>query len=288
MTELQKTILDIFKEVALLCEKEHIDYYALGGTAIGAVWHSGFIPWDDDMDIMIPVEDFDRFIGAAERNLPDYLKIYTYKDSVRYGNIFIKVVDVRTTLIESVEVDYPLMYKGVFLDIMPLGGIPDNCIKRLLFYTRLYVYISCNVVHRAKEYSTVLSRFLYGFLYPFHIKRKNNIHYYMDRWKALIAENPCGSCRRVGYVWSRKVIKWNFPRAFFAEGKEFSFEDTVIQCPKEWDECLKAEFGNYMELPEEKERIPSHTYFVDLHTSYEFYRKHPEMVSDKKGMRNDR
>ena len=65
MNELQKRILDIFKAVAKICKENGITYYAIGGTAIGAVRHQGFIPWDDDLDIAIPIEQYDRFIQSA-------------------------------------------------------------------------------------------------------------------------------------------------------------------------------------------------------------------------------
>ena len=84
MNDLQKKILDIFKAVAKICKDHDITYYAIGGTAIGAVRHQGFIPWDDDLDIAIPIEQYDRFIEIARRELPEGLTVMTPVDIEHY------------------------------------------------------------------------------------------------------------------------------------------------------------------------------------------------------------
>ena len=76
MTDVQEKILEIFKEIVKVCNKYDIPYYAIGGTCLGAVRHKGFIPWDDDMDIAIPIEDIDRFIKIAKKELQN-IYIYT-------------------------------------------------------------------------------------------------------------------------------------------------------------------------------------------------------------------
>ena len=81
MTEIQKKILDIFHQISQICDKEKIEYYAIGGTCIGAVRDKGFVPWDDDMDIAIPIEQFDKFIDIAKQKLPPKYEVLTYKDS---------------------------------------------------------------------------------------------------------------------------------------------------------------------------------------------------------------
>ena len=85
MNELQKKILDIFKAVSKICKEHGITYYAIGGTAIGAVRHQGFIPWDDDLDIAIPIEQYDQFIAIARRELPEGLIVMTPADIEHYA-----------------------------------------------------------------------------------------------------------------------------------------------------------------------------------------------------------
>ena len=77
MNVIQERIFEIFLEIKKICEKNNIKYFAIGGTCIGAVRHKGFIPWDDDLDVAIPIEKFTEFKYFAERELPSFLKIYT-------------------------------------------------------------------------------------------------------------------------------------------------------------------------------------------------------------------
>ena len=72
LRDLQLTELGIFKEIAALCERHNIPYYAMAGTALGAVRHKGFIPWDDDMDLGIPRPYYEKFAEAAKKELPEY------------------------------------------------------------------------------------------------------------------------------------------------------------------------------------------------------------------------
>ena len=144
MTDLQKRILDIFREVRDILDRNGITYFAIGGTCIGAVRHGGFIPWDDDLDIAVPIEQFGRMLDLLKAELPPHLELYTGAERKHYRYIFVKVTDNRTTFIEKTEIGYPDAYKGVFIDIMPISGVlPD---KR--FYSRIKRYFSMNVRRR--------------------------------------------------------------------------------------------------------------------------------------------
>ena len=105
MTEIQEKILEIFQQVSILCEKEKIEYYAIGGTCIGAIRDKGFVPWDDDMDIAIPIEQFNKFIDIARQQLPSKYEVLTYKESLHYSEIFIKVIDKETSYIEDCKMN---------------------------------------------------------------------------------------------------------------------------------------------------------------------------------------
>ena len=104
MTDLQKRILDIFREVRDILDRNGITYFAIGGTCIGAVRHGGFIPWDDDLDIAVPIEQFGRMLDLLKAELPPHLELYTGAERKHYRYIFVKVTDNRTTFIEKTEI----------------------------------------------------------------------------------------------------------------------------------------------------------------------------------------
>ena len=148
MNDLQKKILDIFKTVSQLCKKNNIDYYAIGGTCIGAIRHRGFIPWDDDLDIAIPIEQFDRFKSIMNTQLPDNLYLYDCESKKEYRQLFCKVCDKSTTFIEETEKEYPDVYKGVYIDIMPLSGVPAETNEQIQMIKKLNLYRALNYIMR--------------------------------------------------------------------------------------------------------------------------------------------
>lgn len=270
MNNLQQRILDIYKEISVLCNANDIPYFAIGGTCLGAVRHKGFIPWDDDLDIAIPIEDFDRFGELVKKHMPGYLQIYTCKKVKRYRYIFDKLIDIRTTFIESAELDYPDAYKGVFVDIMPISGIPEPGIKRNLFYKKLYLYTLLNVKMRLpSEYGTIK-----GYIASKIIRLVSKVlpsTYFSDKMMALLKKYPFKTSQYTGYVWSvAHVCKLTFPIEYFADTVELPFEDTTIKCPIGYKQYLTHQFGDYMELPPEEER-EHHNGIINLDRPYSDY-----------------
>lgn len=135
MTDTQKVILSIFKEIKQICERHNIKYYAIGGTCIGAVRHKGFIPWDDDIDIAIPIEQYFIFLDYARKELPDYLYVLSPKDTVHYPNGFSKICDNRTMFIMRSSLKYPDSYKE-FLLMLCLSQVYQKGIYKNIFFVR--------------------------------------------------------------------------------------------------------------------------------------------------------
>ena len=255
MNDLQKKILDIFKAVAKICKDHDITYYAIGGTAIGAVRHQGFIPWDDDLDIAIPIEHYDRFIEIARRELPEGLTVMTPVDIEHYASFFIKVVDTRTTLIENYAKAFPDAYYGVFVDIMPLAGVPAPGKERKRYLrmwkqTAMLNYARRFPVNRMKTRARVAACRL---MKPFH--GKIPYHYFTDKMFAEYRKRPVCESEYTGYVWGVRLDKLTFDVDIFGEGKELPFEDTVMNCPSRVEDYLTQQFGDYMQLPPEEQRV---------------------------------
>lgn len=272
MNNLQKRILDIFVEVKKVCEDNDIPYYAIGGTCIGAARHKGFIPWDDDMDIAIPIEKFEYFQEIARKSLPSYLQVYTCNETKHYCNIFIKVVDTRTTFIEESDLNDVDNYCGVFVDIMPLAGFPSSKLGQIIHsdIIRLISYFNYAIRYDDEKEKGLHFVILEKIAKLLHGNIKFN--YYSDKWYKFIGRYPVKSSKYVGYAWSQTKIPKNiFEYSNFDGSVNLPFETTEIACPKEYDKYLTKQFGDYMKMPKENEQYTGHEGFVDLNTPYQQY-----------------
>ena len=123
MTNLQKIEFGILKEFIRICEILNLKYYIVCGSALGAVKYGGFIPWDDDIDVALPREDYEVFLCEAPKYLPEHLFLQTYKTDPKIPVIYAKLRNSNTTYIENSckSID---MNHGIYIDIFPLDGYP--------------------------------------------------------------------------------------------------------------------------------------------------------------------
>lgn len=268
MTDVQKVILSIYKEVAKICNENKIPYYAIGGTCIGAIRHKGFIPWDDDLDIAVPIEYWDKLFKTLEEELPSNLYLY-HSDNVKpYHFIWLKVCDKDTTFIEKSEYGIEEAFKGVFIDIMPISGIPsrhqNNFIKKLQRLRRDNIYMRFSGNYSTKK----------GYIYDkmFKIVRKLlPFNYFSKKYISELKNYPLLDSDYTGYVWHAEWLpRLIFPSMFFLSSIEWPFEDTTIPVPREYDKYLSQQFGDYMQLPPENKR-ETHMGLIDLHNSFISY-----------------
>lgn len=284
MNEVQQVIFNIFTEFDKICCKHDIPYFAIGGTCIGAVRHKGFIPWDDDMDVAIPIERFEEFIAIARKELPDHLKVFDCSEVEHYRYLFIKIIDTRTTFIEKIEIEYPDTYKGVFLDIMPISGIPDGYLLQKLFrFKQSYYYIMNNTVRYPMEYvlkgdNANKKIWKYAYAWSRIIAKRKPYNFYTNKWLKMLETYPFYKSKLTGYVWMNRLGKLVFHTSHFGKSVRLAFETGFVSCPCNYDSYLKAQFGDYMTLPPEEQRIGVHPGLIDLEKSFIKY------VEDREGV----
>lgn len=245
MSELQKRILDIYKVFKEICDKHGLRYFAEGGTAIGAVRHGGFIPWDDDLDVVMPMPDIHKLLKIFPKEAPKHLGVFWFTIEGRV----LKIHDKKTTFIEWAVLDKPADYEGVFIDIFPLIGLPDGKTEADRF---------------AQEVGSV-----YGDEYIKYLsdkQAKKHVPHYMS----LCNLYNYDSANYVG----RTVFRYVLQKASFDKPTVYKFEDTEIYLPGDISSFL-ARFGDYMKLPPEDQRSGHHEVqsIVDLTKPFKYYEK---------------
>lgn len=253
--ELKATILNILSDVADFCTRKQIRYYLVCGTALGAVRHNGFIPWDDDIDIGIPRPDYERFL--AEYQSAKYYLCSSKKDP-NYPYPFAKVCDPRTELIEKIAHPYKL---GVYIDVFPIDGLPSNPqklkkhLKKIAWDQRLLTWKRLDNNRKEKTKYKILHGFAKLFLAFIPISflvRKVDKH---------LSVYPYDSSENVGHLvtkayWGQDVK----PRHIFEKPVPHKFEDRVFLLPGDYDMYLRLEYGDYMTLPPKEKQVSNHDF----------------------------
>lgn len=247
--------LEILKAIDEVCRNNDIPYWLDSGTLLGAVRHGGFIPWDDDIDICMPLEDIPRFVEVAKKQLPDHLFVQDKQSDPTCNITYVKVRDNNSFIVEA---DYDFQqpfHKGLFVDIFPMIDYPAISPKRIKKYAR--EYNKANYIMSIKHYfslRSVAEFFYFGF-------RKI---YYKCCW--TLSRKLFGKGEMYGTIPSCSWFGNMHLKTSVFPLKEIEFEGTSFMCPNDNDVYLKDLFGDYMQLPPEEKRVGHAVFFIhDLH-----------------------
>lgn len=265
LQKMQQCQLKILKDFKKACAENDVNFYLAFGTALGAVRHHGFIPWDDDIDIYMRIEDMVK-LKDIQASLPSNLFIQTRDNEAEYGLLIARVRDSNTTLIESDHVDRDINH-GVYIDIYPLFYSPENNIMMkwvvlLSFFCRLFAY---NAPPMNKGgMSTLMAKLL---LKIFSNQVKRNI---ANKLYHFITSRPASK-----YVSNFPDVSLGkrFLNQWFKTPSSCVFEGETMPMPTKVQDYLSYEFGDYMQLPPVEKRQIHHQYlFTDFDNSYVKYK----------------
>lgn len=273
LKNLQRKSLDMASYVITFCKERNIRIYFFAGSLLGAVRHSGFIPWDDDIDLILPAPDFNRFIEAWDReadkaNYSLCLQTKNYNDHTLTGSIR----DNKTTFITDSTVDSDVN-QGLAIDILPLHACPKTALGQkiqLLLAAGTSLFKAGRVPARQSKVVSIAAKIILG------IFRTQKSRYFM--WHSLekLAIRADRNYEEAEYVREFTMfpfITWLYPRKWFDSAEWVKFEDIEVPIPVGAKEYLTKRYGDYMKLPKEKDRHPEHRIvFMDLNTSYKEYR----------------
>lgn len=253
MTEEQGYMFRVLREFKSLCEEQGLTYYLVGGSLIGAVRHQGFIPWDDDIDVSMPLEDFLR-VQELEGSLPEGFVFHSERTDPGYPVIFVRLCDTAHPLKTKNE-EKP---RGAYIDIFPLMPSRPLSGKTKFYFSVINVI---NYVLQVKlrwlpfiPYKQRIARIGFSVLRAFPcgwlrtLRRWLIVRLY-DRDSRSTICSPGGAY---------KADKEFYPAQWFAGAVPVMFEGESFPAPVGWDAYLRRNYGDYMELPPEEERIPRH------------------------------
>ncbi len=244
--------LDLLKAFADVCDRNGLAYFLDGGTLLGAVRHQGFIPWDDDVDVIMPREDYDRLWDIADK---EFSAPYFFQTTLSEDGFFRSHAQLRNSkttgcIVEDAHRDID---RGIFLDIFPLDALPDGrwakrrlrrsieiCMK---IFDHVFVYDYGKMSFKGRV-CTRLCRLFFKFI-PY----KDFFRYFNARILGRYSHDH--ATKMVGdlsLAW-RDNVHWE--RTWFSDHVHLSFEGIRFRAPVGYDEVLRHQYGDYMRIPED-------------------------------------
>ena len=261
LKKVQENELEILRDFVQLCDENSLTYFGVAGTAIGAIRHSGFIPWDDDIDVAMPRKDFDQFVRIAKEKYQDKYLILNGNEYPEYPLLTTRWVMRGTKFIEWTlkDIDCPL---GIFLDIYPLDQIPDDeklfrkQARKAFFYSKLLILRSIpfpvlGVKGIKGKLVHCICAVVHCLLCLFHVSKK---WLYKKCLDVSTMYNDLPQTKRIDFLCDTTAylniheVKDIYPL------KKLPFEDMELNFPQNIENNLTKAYGDFMQLPPVEKR----------------------------------
>lgn len=259
----QAAMLTLLCEFDRVCKALGVSYILFAGTLLGAVRHQGFIPWDDDLDVLMLREDYDRFMKEAPAVL-DTETFYLQKEFSEHWPLFFSKLRLNgTTCLEKYHPKDKAVHQGIYMDIFPCDNARKTALGRKLQFAASKVVIAKALDKRgyetnsgAKKCFMALCRLLprkpFLWLVKSGCKQGDTVHSFLAGAKSF--------------------SKNMYPRRYFTELDQLMFEERMFPVPADYDGLLQSVYGDYMQLPPPEQRVcKQHAILVDTQRSYEMY-----------------
>lgn len=246
LRRLQMTELEMLIEVDRICRKHNIKYSLDGGTLLGAVRHGGFIPWDDDADVVMLRPEYDKFYDACQKELDTkkfFLQEYRTDAGYRWG--YSKMRRNGTVFLREGQ-EHVKCNQSVFIDIFVYDNVPDNAVIRrihlfLCYCIRKGLYSEVGKMNASSSALRLWYRILYRI-------PRNRWFWLIEKIAYITNQRRCELVRHMTYPY-RKKCKYGLPRECFDEYIEKEFEGYRFKIFKKYHLYLTRLYGDYMSLP---------------------------------------
>ncbi len=260
LTELHGYEQEALKSFINLCEDNNLRYYVIGGTLIGAVRHKGFIPWDDDVDVAMPREDYDKLLTIKDKLEKPYV-IEDFIHNRDFKSYFAKVRSEDIEILEALTDNEADRRTGYLIDIIPIDGTPDGKLSRKLYYLHvLWLRFLCgtaNVYTGIRTSRPKWEQAVLKVVRALRLYRLIDIHRVYKRMDRLFHKQDWHDAKLAGTITGAYKTNEIVDNTFWGYDKEpvyLDFEGLKVRAPYEYDKYLTFMFGNYMELPPEEKR----------------------------------
>ena len=262
----QKTSLKLLKIFINICEKYNLRYYIGGGTMLGAIRHKGFIPWDDDVDIDMPREDYKRFLNIYKKELKEYpecdIDSYYTNNSI---SLVARLVDKRVKVKQRKGIlsDY---ISPIWIDIVPVDGLPDNGLLRKIHLLKLKIikeiyhmsvikYGGVQANEDKKGSRPWYKKAVVWIGSNFPVEKIFKYNTWIRICEKELSKYSFYESKLVGTLMSKHGKKSIFPVEWYGNGTKYQFEDIEVIGVDNYDAWLTQLYGDYMKLPDEKDRV---------------------------------
>lgn len=234
--EVRESQLRILTNLDVVCRENGLRYYICGGTLLGAVRHRGYIPWDDDIDVVMPFTDIKRLSGLLGKD-GDFSLISCFDSTLAHYDTISFLTD--NTVVCDCNNEFPQMTTGLTVDLFPFIGVPDDAAEQTEYLRKM------------KELDMLKWNSMYD---SAEVKRAfgNQLDYML--------QFDYDSYELIGNVLSRYFVKDIFPREWFEQTVRLPFESVTLTAPHNYDGYLKKLYGDYMQLPPVEKQVGEHHY----------------------------
>lgn len=261
MTAHQKLLLEMLADFDKICKEHDIHYQLFAGTALGAVRHQGFIPWDDDVDVILLRGEYERFFEEAAEDFDPAIYYVQKENSLHWPMHFSKLRRNNTTCIEKYYPKDPLVHQGVYIDIFPCDNLSGKPVVQKLQFAASKAVIAKALYARGYETDSVAKKLFMQFcrLLP----RRPLEEICMRRWDK--ETGMLHSFLAAGKRFEKNII----PREWIEDTIELPFEDGFFPVSAHYDALLTQLYGDWHTLPSPSERkCKEHVAILDLERSY--------------------
>ena len=272
ISDIQEKLLEILLYFKGFCEQHGLKFVLAGGTCLGAIRHQGFIPWDDDIDVFMLRDDYEKLstLWSTFADTEKYACVRS-NEQINIHHTATEIKDCNTTFINHHSVDLDIN-QGLMIDVIPLDGVAKGSAAQVIQIMDAMLYCCFNF-QRLPEHK---GRFTYQAT-KCALRMFRSPHTRYSIWKRCekrlsryqIAKHPMVASFGEGL----KIMRQHFPKEWFLNPGTAIFEGYEMPVPADSDEYLRISYGDYMQLPPVEERVFRHdTVFIDLNTSYKKYR----------------